>query len=179
MMEKNVVAILVAGHAREAMKNLESVEAEVGRGLVGDRYFLRQGTFFQEASKRDDPSREVTLIEQEALEALAREYHIELSHAQSRRNVLTRGIALNHLVGVEFTIGGAEGVTLRGLRLCEPCGHLERINGLKLEGLKHRGGLRAQVIKSGTLRVGDAITPLRQHDAAHLCSTDGPVCVLP
>lgn len=68
---------------------------------------------------------------------------------------MTRGVALNHLVGREFTIGD---VTLRGVRPCEPCGHLERLTrpGV-LKGLIHRGGLRAVVVSGGVIRVGDAI----------------------
>src|SRR5262249_27253805 len=122
-----------------------------GRGLVGDRYFLKDGTF----SAKDGPDREVTLIESEALEGLAREYEITLAAAQSRRNLVTRGVPLNHLVGRTFTIGP---VTLRGIRLCEPCDHLESLTckGIKA-GLAHRGGLRAQVLVGGILETGAAI----------------------
>jgi len=78
-----------------------------------------------------------------------------LQPGDARRNIVTRGVPLNHLVGKEFTLGG---VTLRGVRLCEPCTHLEGLTekGV-LTGLIHRGGLRAQIIKDGTIRVGDAI----------------------
>jgi len=149
----NVVAIYTAEVARGPVIARESVEAVPGRGLEGDRYFASQGTFFR--GKESLPDKEVTLIEQEALDALAREYRIELSAAESRRNIVTSGVALNHLVGREFTVGGAR---LRGIRLCEPCDHLERLSGKKLGGLAHRGGLRAQIVKGGTIKVGDAIS---------------------
>jgi MOSC domain-containing protein YiiM len=151
MFQGQLAGIFVAQHRIEELQAVDTVEVVAGRGLVGDRYYLKEGTF----SKRDHPDREVTLIEIEALEGLAREYEITLKPGQARRNLLTRGVPLNHLVGRTFAIGS---VVLRGIRLCEPCGHLE---GLTCEGVKkgliHRGGLRAQVITSGTLRVGEAI----------------------
>jgi len=135
------------------LQPLQHAEAIAGRGLVGDRYFLKEGTF----SGKDGPDREITLIEIEALEGLAREYKVTLQPAQARRNLLTRGVPLNHLVGRDFSIGP---VVLRGIRLCEPCGHLEKLTCKGVQpGLIHRGGLRAQVLEGGVLQVGAAITP--------------------
>ena len=89
-------------------------------------------------------------------EALQRDYGIELMAGESRRNITTRGVALNHLVGREFRIGE---IRARGLRLCEPCSHLEKLTGKRLiKGLLHRGGLRAQILTAGDVRVGDEIT---------------------
>jgi MOSC domain-containing protein YiiM len=98
----------------------------------------------------------VTLIEIEAIEALERDYGVKLSPGDARRNIVTRGVALNHLVGKEFRVGE---VVLRGIRLCEPCQHLVQLTGQEkvLPGLVHRGGLRAQVVKGGVIRVGDAV----------------------
>jgi hypothetical protein len=124
------------------MQSLDSVRAVSGKGLEGDRYFEAQGSFFK--NERLRPDREVTLIEQEALEALERDYSIELGPEETRRNIVTSGVSLNHLVGREFKVGSAR---LRGIRLCEPCGHLERLTGRKLKGLTHRGGLRAQIVE--------------------------------
>jgi MOSC domain-containing protein YiiM len=153
MFRGQLIAIFVAQRKTGDLVSLDQVEAVAGRGLVGDRYFLREGTF----SDKDGPDREVTLIETEALEGLAREYKLALNPAQVRRNLLTRGVPLNHLVGQVFTLGS---VVLRGIRLCEPCAHLETLtcNGIKA-GLVHRGGLRAQVIAGGKLEVGAAVTP--------------------
>jgi MOSC domain-containing protein YiiM len=130
---------------------VKEVSAVAGKGLEGDRYSQKTGTY----SNRPGPDREITLIEIEAIEALKRDHGIDLQPGDARRNVVTRGVPLNHLVGKEFTLGG---VTLRGVRLCEPCTHLEGLTekGV-LTGLIHRGGLRAQIIKDGTIRVGDAI----------------------
>jgi len=133
------------------MVSVKEVRAIPGKGLQGDRYFNHTGTY----SKKSGADREVTLIELEAIEALAREYKIALQPGAARRNIVTRGVPLNHLVGREFRVGD---VTLRGLRLCEPCAHLERLShsGVR-EALIHRGGLRAQILTDGTIRVGDSI----------------------
>jgi MOSC domain-containing protein YiiM len=98
----------------------------------------------------------VTLIEIEAIEQFAREYGHALDAAQSRRNLVTRGVRLNDLVGVEFFVGK---VPMRGLRLCEPCAHLARLVAAPvLPGLIKRGGLYAQVLQDGVLAVGDPIS---------------------
>jgi MOSC domain-containing protein YiiM len=112
-----------------------------GDGVVGDRY---------------DSSRDLTLIEAEALEGFRADTGIELSHAESRRQVLTRGIRLNDLVGRRFTVGEVECV---GQELCEPCRHLQALTrpGV-LRGLVHRGGLRADVLSGGRIAVGDRVS---------------------
>jgi MOSC domain-containing protein YiiM len=146
-----VMSLYVAPAAGARMEALESVRAVAGHGVEGDRYFLRSGTY----SQKDGPDREITLIETEALEALARDYGLALDALESRRNVATRDVALNHLVGRTFRVGEA---TVRGLRLCEPCGHMERLCGKPVRpGLVHRGGLRAEILTDGVIRIGDPI----------------------
>lgn len=149
-----VVAIHI-GEVSQPLKCVASVEAQAGVGLVGDRYGVGAGTF----SKKKGPDREITLIEKEALDALQREYQISVSPAESRRNVTTEGVPLNHLVGKQFKVGEA---VLQGIRLCEPCGHLEELlnNNKVREGLHHRGGLRAQIVKGGVIKAGDAVTSI-------------------
>ena len=150
----DVISIQIAPDGAGTLSNLEQVRAIAGMGLEGDRYYNRTGTY----SKKHNESREATFVEVEALEALARDYKIELAGAESRRNITTHGVALNHLVGREFKVGQA---VFRGIRLCEPCTHLEETSGKKVrEGLIHRGGLRAQIVSSGLIRVGDAIESL-------------------
>lgn len=153
MFQGQLAAIYTAEQKRADLQRVEEARAEPGRGLAGDRYYHAAGTY----SKPAGPDREVTLIEIEALEALRRECDITLEPGQARRNLVTRGVPLNHLVGREFTIGD---VVLRGIRLCEPCAHLESLTiaGVN-KGLCHRGGLRAQILHGGTLRTGDAIRP--------------------
>lgn len=150
-MPGSVHAIHLVERAGGPAVAVDAVRAVAGRGLEGDRYFLRAGTF----SQKDVPGRHLTLIEAEALEALERDCGIVLAPGASRRNVTTRGVALNHLVDRTFTIGGA---TLTGIELCEPCGHLERLTarGVKA-GLVHRGGLRADILNDGTMQVGDPV----------------------
>jgi MOSC domain-containing protein YiiM len=133
------------------MEHVGSVRAVAGRGLEGDRYFLKAGTY----SAKDGSDREITLIESEALEALSRDYALSIDASETRRNVATRDVALNHLVGRTFRVGDA---TVRGLRLCEPCGHMERLCGKRVRpGLVHRGGLRAEILAGGVIRVGDPV----------------------
>jgi MOSC domain-containing protein YiiM len=154
MFQGELAAIYIGARKRAELRPVDEAEAVPGRGLAGDRYFLQEGTF----TKPDSPDREVTLIELEAVEALSRECDLRLQAGQARRNLVTRGVPLNHLIDREFTVGE---VVLRGLRLCEPCGHLESltVNGVK-DGLCHRGGLRARIIRGGTVRKGDPILPV-------------------
>ena len=147
-----VLSLHIAPSGAAPMQSVTQARAVAGRGLEGDRYFNGLGTY----SNNPGTGRHVTLIESEAVEALKRDYDIELSAGLARRNIVTRGVALNHLVGCEMNIGE---VILRGTRLCDPCGHLEKLTrqGV-LRGLIHRGGLRAEIIMGGLIRVGDPIS---------------------
>jgi len=147
-----VESIHIAAAARERMQSLDQARAIPGVGLEGDRYALRQGTFFKPL-----PDFELTLIEGEAVEALRRDYDVDLDCGEIRRNLVTRGVPLNHLVGREFRIGE---VRIRGIRLCEPCAHLQKLTGRPaiIKGLRHRGGLRAQILSPGIIRVGDIVS---------------------
>ena len=150
MWQGTVESIHIASAAREPMRAVQHAEAIPGVGLEGDRYANRQGTFY-----KPEPDFELTLIEAEAIEALGREYGVELAPGDARRNVVTRGVPLNHLVGREFRIGP---VKIRGIRLCEPCDHLQRLTGHPvIKGLRHRGGLRAQILSQGAIRVADLV----------------------
>jgi len=101
------------------------------------------------------PEREITLIEVESIIALQRDRNIKINPGEARRNLVTKDVALNHLADKEFQVGE---VTLMGKRLCEPCDHLASTTqkGV-LPGLVHRGGLRAQILSKGIIRVGDTI----------------------
>ena len=138
-MPGSVEQINIAAVESELPRPVEAVEV-TAEGVVGDRYAQ---------------SRDLTLIEAEALEGLRGDTGIELSAAECRRQVLTRGIRLNDLVGERFTVGGVECV---GQELCEPCNHLQGLTytGV-LRGLVHRGGLRADIVSGGRIAVGDEI----------------------
>jgi MOSC domain-containing protein YiiM len=151
MFKGQVISINIAPTDRAPMQSVAEARAVAGKGLEGDRYYNQTGTFW-----KDEPDFEVTLIESEAFEAMKRESGLELDPSIGRRNVVTRDVPLNHLVGQEFRVGE---VTLRGIRLCEPCKHLAKISerpGI-LGGLIHRGGLRAQILSDGFIKVGDVV----------------------
>jgi hypothetical protein len=140
----SVAAILTAADAESPLARVDSVDAVAGRGLKGDRYYDGRGTF-------SGPGRgyELTLVEAEVLES------VDLSWEDARRNIVTRGIALNALVGQRFKIGAVECI---GRRLAEPCAHLEKLtrSGL-LRPLVHRGGVRADILEGGTISIGDSV----------------------
>jgi hypothetical protein len=140
----SVIGILTAADAESPLGRVDRVEAVAGRGLMGDRYYNGRGTF-------SGPGRgyQLTLVEAEVLDS------VDLPWEQARRNIVTRGIALNALVGHHFKIGAVECI---GRRLAEPCAHLEKLArpGL-LRPLVHRGGLRADILESGSISIGDSV----------------------
>ncbi len=154
MWQGEVVGIYIAPGGSQPMQAVAEARAVTGKGLEGDRYFRQVGTY----SDKPGPHREVTLIALEALEAVRRETGIALAPGKSRRNVVTRGVPLNDLVGQTFRLGP---VRVRAVRLCPPCQHLEDLAGLPgvMKALVDRGGLRVQVLADGSIRVGDPIRP--------------------
>jgi len=148
-----LTGIYVAREAKGVLEPVTTAKVVEGMGIEGDRYGAGVGSF----STWPGGGRHVTLIEEEALEAIARESKMQLPAASARRNLTTRGVALNHLVGRAFRVGA---VTLAGIRLCEPCEHMEGLCGVPgvRAALLHRGGLRAEIVSGGEIRVGDKIT---------------------
>lgn len=150
----SVQALFIGPTAKQPLQPVDQVVAVAGHGLEGDRKYRREG----KPPSKNGPDREITLIEAEAIEAVSRDYNVELSPIETRRNVVTRGIALNHLVGKQFRVGA---VVLRGIRFCEPCEHLESLTRVGVRAaLVHRGGLRAQILEGGAIRIGDPIDPI-------------------
>ena len=131
----------------------QSVEVVADRGIKGDRYFRGRGLYNEHDNL--EPS-DVTLIEAEALEAAAKDYGVDLNDGAHRRNITTRGVALNHLVGNRFRVGQA---VFQGIGLCEPCGYMESQADTSdsTTALKHRGGLDAHIVESGTITVDGEI----------------------
>jgi hypothetical protein len=148
-----VELIALAPEAEGPMRSVSTAEAVEGRGLLGDRYERKAGTF----SKPGGRGYDLTLVEAEALEELSAK-GVELAPIEARRNLVVRGIALDDLIGRRFRVGEVE---CYGQRRCEPCSHLEQITqpGV-LRGLVHRGGLRADVLSDGEIRVGDRVEAL-------------------
>lgn len=146
-----LVAIYMTAETGQPMVEVPQGQAIPGTGLEGDRYASGTGLY----SNTPGTGRQVTLIETEALEALNQEENLGLEAIQTRRNLLTQGVPLNHLVEKEFRVGA---VLLRGVRLCEPCDYLAGLTQPEvLPGLVHRGGLRADILSSGVIRPGDEI----------------------
>lgn len=146
-----VAAIAIAPAAGAPMEAIQQADVATF-GIVGDRYSVGEGTF----SDRGPVGRAITLIELETIEAIEREYGVQIDPTQTRRNVVTHGVALGHLVDREFRIGSA---VFRGIRPADPCAYLEQIVGQKgvLKSLVHRGGLRADVVTPGQVQVGDEV----------------------
>lgn len=136
--------------AGEPMTQLQTARAISGKGLEGDRYYLETG-FYSDGND----GRQLTLIEQESLEALGRDHGVVLEPIECRRNLMTSGIQLNDLVGKRFWVGDVE---CEGIRLCPPCNHLEELTrpGM-LRGLARSGGLRAHALNDGQISVGDEV----------------------
>ena len=151
-----VAQILTAESPASEMRPRAKVRAVPGQGLEGDRYSSGTGTFSPGQPK---PDFEITFIEQEKIEAFARESNLQFTALHARRNIVTEGVSLNDLAGKEFYVGE---VRIRGIRLCEPCTYLAKISFPEtLKGLVHKGGLRAQILSEGVIRVGDAIRVAR------------------
>src|SRR5262245_37545165 len=147
--EGELVGIWVAPAEGAPMEARTEVQALAGKGLEGDRYASAAGRY--SGTRIEDSQRAVTLIEREAIDQAIEQYGTELSEGETRRNLVTTGVALNHLVGREFTVGD---VRLRGFNLSHPCAYLEGLTrtGVR-EMLVHRGGLRAEILTDGELRV--------------------------
>lgn len=145
-MPGQVEAIRISAEHEQLPESVESIDV-TDEGLPGDRYFGRG---------------DITLIEQEALEAFREDTGIEVSHAEMRRQVLTSGVRLNDLLNKRFRVGGVEAV---GVEWCEPCAHIESLTypGV-LKGMVHRAGLRADIVQPGRIAVGDEVDEVR--DAA-------------
>ena len=150
MSDGRVEGIFLTETHGEVPQSVSFARAVAGGGLVGNRYFYEDG--------HAPPGRAVTLIAAEGVEAFVQETGISLTAAETRRNVVTRGIDVNTLVGKRFRIGDVECV---GVELCEPCAHLQSMTkpGI-LKGLVHRAGLNADVVTGGDIAVGDAVAAL-------------------
>jgi hypothetical protein len=148
-----VVGIYVSEVKTLPMRAVATATAVKGKGLLGDRYANKAGTFTPRSPLL--LGYDLTLIESEVLDQLTLADGSQLTAAESRRNLVTRGVDLNALVGREFGIGP---VRAFGQRLCEPCVHLERLTrpGV-VAGLVHRGGLRADILTDGEIGLGDKI----------------------
>jgi len=142
-----VEAIFISAKRGDVPNPVESVQAVAGKGLDGNRYF-----------DTGRPHQELTLIEAEQLEYALAEHGLAIEAAATGRNLLTRGVDLNALVGKQFRVGEVE---CRGIELCEPCKTMEgRTAPGAIKALVHRAGLNAEILVGGELRPGDEIASL-------------------
>lgn len=149
-----LLAIHIAPEASAPMEERDAARLIEGVGIEGDRYATARGTY----SHKPHADRQVTLIEIETLDALARDHGIALAPHETRRNLTTAGVPLSHLVGRQFRIGE---VVLVGGRLNVPCQYLEDLLGKRVfKPLIHRSGLNCRIVKGGTIRPGETIRPL-------------------
>ena len=140
----------------QPMITVETIRAIPGIGLEGDRYATGKGTY----SDLPEEGRQVTLLEQETLEALRRDLKITLEPHETRRNIITLGVPLNHLVGARFLVGS---VLLEGTRLNVPCQYFQDLLGIKglFKSLIHRSGLNCRILNEGEISVGDLVQPAK------------------
>ena len=151
----SLINIHIAPKESAPMVELTEARLIAGRGIEGDRYNLDLNT--GKYSAKPDV-REVTLIEEEVLVALMREVEIDLPVHEHRHNLTTRGVPLNHLVGVQFRVGET---ILEGGRLNFPCLYLQDLLGKRVyQPLLNRSGLNCSIVEGGTIRPGDPITPI-------------------
>jgi MOSC domain-containing protein YiiM len=153
-----VVGIYIAPARGAPTEYVEQAHVVPGLGIEGDRYFNSPGQ--SELPARS--GRELTLIEIEAIETMCHQDEIRITPAETRRNIVTRGIRLNDLVGRVFSIGA---VQLRGIRLCEPCKYLaDQTDSRILVSMSHRGGLRTEILSDGIISVNDLIRDLNEEN---------------
>lgn len=153
-MSGKIVKLLISKDPKSDMLNVNQIVLEAGKGIFGDRYYNQEGTFSNKGEI--EPDRDVTLIEIEKIDALNKEHNLNITAEDLRRNIVVSNCDLNSLVDKEFQIGE---VVLKGLRLCEPCKYLsDKLNEKKvLSEMVHKAGLRAQIIKSGSIDLNSQV----------------------
>ncbi len=150
-----LLAILIAPTSGAPMEEVQSVEAIAGQGLAGDRYGNGKAKWIR---GKVTPDQHVTLIEAEVIAALNQGREAEVTHRQTRRNLLTQGVDLQSFNGKRFRIGNVE---LEGIEPCTPCGYLEtltQVDGIKDALKPSGGGLRASIVRGGVIAAGDIIS---------------------
>jgi len=158
-MNGKVVGIFTTAQAGAPLHAVSQAMLEAGRGLVGDRYYEKDGTFSEKL--KDSCDWELTLIESEEIERFNSGRGTDLGPGQFRRNIITSGIGLNELVGRRFNVGEA---VLEGLILCEPCAYLAKLLGPDVvKSMAHRAGLRARIVTGSIVRPGDSIVAAVQN----------------
>ena len=153
-MSGKIIKLLISKDPQSTMINVNQMVLEIDKGIFGDRYYNQIGTFSNKETI--EPDSHVTLIELEKITALNEEHNLNITAEDFRRNIVVTNCDLNSLVGKEFQIGE---VVLKGLRLCEPCKYLSNKldNEKVLSQMVHKAGLRAQIIKGGSIDLNSQV----------------------
>ena len=144
-----VYKIGISDNNNKAINEVISIDVLANQGVVGDRHF----------SKFNDPYNQLSLIESENIDYYNIKYGLNIPYIDFRRNIVTKGIQLNDLVGKKILVGKVE---LEGIDLCRPCKHLSEVLGQEniIKEFLRRGGLRCKILTSSCIRVGDKINIL-------------------
>ena len=139
----------IAANNNQPIKEVNSVEVLANKGIVGDRHF----------HDSNDPYNQLSLIESENIDEYNIKFGLEIPYIDFRRNVVTKGIQLNDLIGKKLKVGNVE---LEGIELCRPCRHLTEMLDQKniLKEFMRKGGLRCQILSSSKIIIGDKINLL-------------------
>ena len=153
MWEGSILSLHSCSRKEQPLNSPDQLVCQAGVGIEGDRYTLGTGTY----SERPEEGRQFTLFETETLEALRRDLNIDLRPEQTRRNAVSEGVPLNHLVSRKFKVGSD--VILEGMRLSVPCQYLEDLLEIKslFKALINRSGLNCRILTDGVVRIGDSI----------------------
>jgi len=145
-----VIKIGITQNNSEEIKQVNKVELVASKGVVGDRHF----------QEKNNPRCQLTLIESENIDYYNKKFNLKLPYISFRRNIITKGIGLNNLVGKEFLIGK---IKIMGNDLCRPCKHLQETLEQKniIKEFLQKGGLRCEILTSGVVKVGDTIKILQ------------------
>ena len=138
--------ICIAQNSGEMMKDVREIEVILNKGILNDRYF----------KNNNQPDIQITLIESENIDYYNSISDIKIPYINFRRNIITRGVQLNNLVGKQFNIGD---IKLMGHRLCDPCKYLQDMlkDNKLVKKLVNKGGLRCEILSSGKISINDKI----------------------
>ena len=139
----------IAAKNNQPIKEVNSIEVLANKGVVGDRHF----------HDFNDPYNQLSLIESENIDDYNIKFGLDIPYINFRRNIITKGIQLNNLIGKKIQIGNVE---LEGVELCRPCRHLTEMLNQKniLKEFMRKGGLRCQILSSSKISIGDKINLL-------------------
>ena len=141
-----VLKLGITANSNQPIKEVNSIEVLTNKGVLGDRHF----------QEFNDPYNQLSLIESENIDDYNTRFGLNISYIDFRRNVITKGIQLNDLVGKKLRVGNVE---LEAIDLCRPCKHLTEVLNQEniLKEFLRKGGLRCQILSSSNINVGDKI----------------------